>query len=154
MDVLAPPPPLGRVMQTASASLRRHPLLMDGGSPANFRRGSLQAGNEIRAPHVICFHLATAPPPACWCPPPPPSPSLPSSNLPLLIFLVLLLFIFILLLFFSVHLELLFTCWDPPLHSVPALQLFLFILLRPVSSRSRRWATTRRSECRMQHRYL
>lgn len=57
MDVLALPPPLGRLMQTACASLGRHPLLMDGDSPANFRRGSLQAGNEIRAAarHLLSF---------------------------------------------------------------------------------------------------
>lgn len=67
MDVLALPP-LGRVMQTACVSLGRHPLLMDGDSPANFRCGSLQAGNEIRAAthHLLSFGCSAS---SGLCPP-------------------------------------------------------------------------------------
>lgn len=68
MDVLALPPPLSRLMQTACASLGRHPLLMDADSPANFRRGSLQAGNEIRAAahHLLSFGCSAS---SGLCPP-------------------------------------------------------------------------------------
>lgn len=67
MDVLALPP-LGRVMQTACTSLGRHPLLMDGDSPANVRRGSPQAGNEIRAAahHLLLFGCSAS---SGLCPP-------------------------------------------------------------------------------------
>lgn len=137
MDVLALPPPLGRLMQTACASLGRHPLLMDGDSPANFRRGSLQAGNEIRAAarHLLSFGCSA-------------SSGLSPPSLLLLLFLLFthfLVLLFLLLLSspvschppplqyspitsFSVSSKLFSTCWDS-FHSALCLQLFSSILL-------------------------